>query len=60
MGVLFVCFSGRGKVAPGKMFVGVGGPKGSGENVEIDVVHDEVVGRWSAYGVVAEAEVCQS
>ena len=60
MGVLFVCFSGRGKVAPGMGFVGIGGPEVSGENVEIDVVHDEVVGRWSAYGVVAEAEVCQS
>jgi hypothetical protein len=60
MGVLFVCFSGRGKVAPGMRFVGVGGPEGSGENVLVDVVHGEVVGKWSAYGVVAEAEVCQS
>jgi len=41
------------------MFVGDGGPKVSGDNVNVDVVHGEVVGKWSAYGVVAEAEVCQ-
>ena len=58
--MLFDCFPGRGKPTPGKVSVGVGGPKESGENVVTDVVHGEVVGKWSAYGVVAEADVCHS